>query len=208
MSRSERDSRLIEVMAVVLLALSTVASAWCAYQSTRWNGEEATLARESTDDRVEATRLFSFGTQTVAYDSSIASAYAEAYVNGDVDLQNFYRNVLARPEFVPVLDEWASTAEAGDSRLGSLLTDEDYLAGQLAGYEEAMAASDAAANEAGDAGQVADRYIVLTLVLAGALFFAGVTSSFRSRAVQLALLTMAGVLVAFTVGQLVDLPVV
>lgn len=203
----QRSERMIEVLAVLLLAIATVGSAWCAYQSSRWNGEEANFSQHSTDLRVEATRLFSFGTQTMTYDSNIAAEYAKAYLDGDTELQAFYRNVLARPEFVPVLDEWAAQADAGAEALGSLLTDEDYLATRLSGYQDAMDQSDTLATQAREAGGNADDYIVLTLFLAGALFFAGVTSSFRSRSIQLLLLMMASVLIAVTAGQLSALPI-
>lgn len=204
--RNGRSARAIEVLSVVLLAVATVGSAWCAYQSTRWNGEEATQAQHSTDERVEATRLFSYGAQVVSYDAGVAADYAKAYLAGDQDLQAFYRNVLARPEFVTVLDDWQERADSG-AELGSLLTDEEYIARQLTGYQEAMDASDAAGELAREAGTTADEYIVLTLLLAGALFFAGVTSSFRTRTVQLALLTLASVLIALTAGQLANLPI-
>ncbi len=201
------QSRIIEVFAVVLLAAATVASAWCAYQSSQWNGEEASLARQSTDQRVEATRLFTLGTQGISYDGTVAAGFAEAYVNGNTELQDFYRNVLARPDFVPTLDQWVNSADQGGNQLGSLLTDQDYVSSQLTGYNEATAKADQLSDESETAGDNGDAYIVLTLVLAGALFFAGVTSSFRSPSLQLALLAMSGVLLAISVGQIVTMPV-
>ena len=44
----------VELVATVLLAVATVATAWSGYQSTRWNGEQAKAggARERAADRV------------------------------------------------------------------------------------------------------------------------------------------------------------
>ncbi len=74
-AKSPRD-RFIEMFAVILLGVATVGSAWCCYQATRWNGEQDKLVRESTDARVEASRLFSLGTQIVAYDTNVVGQYA------------------------------------------------------------------------------------------------------------------------------------
>ena len=38
----------VELVATVLLAVATVATAWSGYQSTRWNGEQAKAAAART----------------------------------------------------------------------------------------------------------------------------------------------------------------
>ena len=49
--------------------------------------------------------------------------------------------------------------------------------------------------------------MLLTLVFASALFFAGVTSSFRMRTARLLLLVAAVVLIGYAASQLATLPV-
>ena len=49
-----RRGRVLEVLAVMLLGVATIGSAWCGYQATRWNGKETDYARESSDLQVEA----------------------------------------------------------------------------------------------------------------------------------------------------------
>lgn len=50
--------RRLEIAAAVLLALATIASAWSAYQASRWNGEQALGYSRAGADRVESSRAF------------------------------------------------------------------------------------------------------------------------------------------------------
>ena len=55
--------RLIEMITVLVLGLATVGTAWCGYQAAQWNGVQSTATSTSTDQRVEASRLFGVATQ-------------------------------------------------------------------------------------------------------------------------------------------------
>jgi hypothetical protein len=48
--------RTFELAATVLLAVAAVATAWAAYQSARWHGEQARAQSGSVAARVESTR--------------------------------------------------------------------------------------------------------------------------------------------------------
>jgi hypothetical protein len=70
------------------------------------------------------------------------------------------------------------------------------------------AESDAALTRSNEASDNADDYLLMTLLTATALFFAGVTTSFTSRPARLALLAIAATILAFTAARLIGLPVV
>lgn len=209
-SRFDRTRRpanhLTEMVAVLLLGIATIGTAWCGYQASRWNSEQEDLAREGSDLRIEANRAFGRGIQTVAYDANLVAQYANAVSNGDTRLQEFYRTTLMRPDFLPVLEHWEDAVRAGETPT-NLLEDRDYLAGELGGFESTQAAAEAADQDAKDAGQNGDDYVLITLLLATALFFAGVTTSFRVPAAQLVLLTLASLAIAYALAQLASLPV-
>ena len=202
-----RGNRLFEVLAVVLLGVATVGSAWCGYQASRWNGEENDFARDASDLGTEAARQFGLATQIVSYDSNMVAQYAEAVVEGNEALQAFYRESLMRPEFLPVLDRWEGEAQASGGSPGNLLEDEEYIEDQLVEYRATTDAADAASAEGDEAGANADDYVLTTLLLASALFFAGITTSFRVRFAQLLLLIGSSVTVAYAASRLADLPV-
>ena len=94
--------RIIEVLTVLLLALATVGSAWCAYQVSQWNGMETDAARASAVARINGSREYALATQKVAYDAASVAQYAEAVVDGNEPLQTFLRTSIIRPGLPPV----------------------------------------------------------------------------------------------------------
>jgi len=123
--------RLIEIVAVLMLGITTVGTAWCGYEASQWNGQQSDLARQSSDERVEAGRLFGLATQKVAYDSSIIAQYAVAAQAGNTALTDFYRKSLVRSDFLPVLDKWIAEVKAGGTPT-NLTEDPDYLNNEFA----------------------------------------------------------------------------
>jgi len=198
--------RLIEIIAVLLLGIATVGTAWCGYQSSQWNGAQTDLARESSDERVEASRLFGLATQKIAYDANIVSQYAQAIVQGDDRLAQFYRQNLVRPPFLPLLDEWQAEIAAGGAPT-SLFQDQEYLDTQFAEYQTAVDQAEALNQQSQQASATSDEYVITTILLAIALFFAGVTSSFRYQPARVFLVLLAVGTVAVAAVRLADLPI-
>ena len=204
--RRQRNHRILEVLAVVLLGVATIGSAWCGYQATRWNGEENELARRASDLQVEAAREFGLATQIVSYDSNMIAQYARAVSEGNERLQEFFKVSLIRPAFLPTLEQWEQeVADGGSPR--NLISDEEYLEEQLSGYRDTEARAQAMTVESDEAGSNADDYVLTTLLLASALFFAGLTTSFRVRFAQVMLLAGSVVLIAYAASRLADLPI-
>lgn len=205
-SSPARAQRLFEVLAVVLLSVATFGSAWCGLQATRWNRTDDHRARDAADLQIDAAREFGLATQYVSYDSAMVAQYAQAVSAGDERLQAFYRDSLFRPAFLPTLAQWEAAVAAG-RHPASLVTDEVYLVEQMAPYAATSERAADASAEAARAGRHADGYVLTTLLLAAAAFFAGLTTSFRLRQPQVVLLAGAGVLVVFATARLVSLPI-
>lgn len=200
------SDRLLEIIAVLLLAITTLGTAWCGYQSSKWNGAQTDLARQASAEWVESNRQFGLATQRVAYDSSLVADYAQAYQAGNTALANFYRVTLVRPEFRPLLDRWQQEI-AGGRQTVNLLQDETYLKNQFLAYNEAAARSEQINLSSEAAGKTADDYVLTTILLAIALFFAGVTSSFRYKPARALLIVLALGTVAVAASRLADLPI-
>ena len=198
--------RVIEILAVLLLGIATVGTAWCGYQSSQWNGAQTDYARESSDQRVEASRLFGLATQKIAYDANIVSQYAQAVQAGNTQLTEFYRQYLVRPVFLPLLDQWQAEIQAGGTP-GSLFENEEYLSGQFADYQKAVEQSEALTALSQEASETSDSYVITTIMLAIALFFAGVTSSFRYQPARVFLIVLCLGTVAYAAVRLADLPI-
>lgn len=205
---SRRSGRTgIEMLAVLLLGIGSVATAWCGIQASRWNGEEERESRDAGLLRTEASEEFALGTQKFSYDANMVSQYAAAVVSGNDDLQRFLSNYVVRPEFRPLLEEWEATIAGGGSPT-NLFEDQEYLESLFAVSTQRTQESDAALERSNQASENADEYLLLTLLTATALFFAGVTTSFSSKPARLALLAVGGIVLAYTAARLIDLPTV
>jgi len=168
---TQRSHKLLEIIAVLILGITTVGTAWCGYQASQWNGAQSDLARESSDELTE-----------------------------------FYRKTLVRPDFTATLDKWIAEVRAGGTPT-SLFEDTAYLDQQFADYQTATAKAEKATQASQAAGETANAYVLTTILLAVALFFAGVTSSFRYLPTQAFLLILALGAVAGAALRLADLPV-
>ncbi len=206
-ARDPGSNRILEVMAVLLLGIATVGSAWCGYQATRWNGEEGRRARAASDAQVEGARLFALGTQILAYDSNMIAQYATAVTEDNGELQKFIRSTLVRAEFLPTFDAWEADVKAGQTPV-PLFEDEEYLAEQFGGFRATQVLSVDEQAAGLEASENTDAYVLTTLILASALFFAGVTTSFRVRFARIVLLAGSTLLIAYAASRLAELAVV
>lgn len=191
---------------MLLLGVATIGTAWCGYQASRWNQEQGEISRDGSDLRVEGNRQFGLATQAIVYDANLVAQYAKAVVDGDTQLQDFLRSTLFRAEFLPVVDRWQQAVQDGETP-PRLLEDREYLDSQLADYEATQAEAEAKDVEAKEAGENGDDYVLLTVLLAAALFFAGVTTSFKMQMARLVLLMFATVLIAYCLSRIATLPV-
>ena len=200
------SGRIIEIITVALLALATVGSAWSAFQVSRWNGVETDEARTSASFRIDASREYALATQTVAYDAASVSQYAQAVSTDNANLQLFIRETIVRPAFLPILDSWEAQIAEGELPT-NLLQNQEYLDALLEPSRDLDAKALAATVASEEAGDIADDYIRLTLFFASALFFAGITASFRTRLPKLLLIVAAGATLAVAGALLVSYPV-
>ncbi|MET0692530.1 MAG: hypothetical protein ABWY56_01290, partial [Propionibacteriaceae bacterium] len=160
--------RLLELIVVLLLGITTVGTAWCGFQAARWNGYSGDLTRISSEQHVEGARLFGLATQGVTYDSMVVAKYAEASQAGNTELMTFYRRSVVRPAFLPVLNRWEASVKAGGAPVG-VFDDKEYLAAQFAPYQKTVAAAEQATRDSQAASDVANGYVGTTILLAVAL---------------------------------------
>lgn len=198
--------RFLEVLAVILLGIATVGTAWCALQSQLWSGESDRIANVATTEHAEANRLFGLATQAISYDATTVASYAQAVAANQPELQKFYRASLVRQGFLGYLDSWEAQVRAGGTPT-NLLDDKAYLDQVLGPFRTAQAKADADARAGEDAGRLGDLYTLTTVLLAVSLFFAGVTASFRSPSLRVALLTACVSTILISAVRLSDLPI-
>ncbi|MGB7961793.1 MAG: hypothetical protein WCF12_02370 [Propionicimonas sp.] len=198
--------RFLEVLAVLLLGIATVGTAWCALQSQLWSGESDRISNVAATEHAEANRLYGLATQTIAYDATTVASYALAVASDQTSLQEFYRTSLVRRGFLDHLNSWEAQIKAG-SAPENLLDNKAYLDQVLGPFRTVQDQADSDARAGEDAGRVGDLYTLATVLLAASLFFAGVTASFRSPSLRVALLTACLVTIVISAARLADLPI-
>jgi hypothetical protein len=183
-------SERIELWSAVLLAAATVATAYSAYEATRWGGVQATAFTEAGASRTESAKAESDGFTLVAIDANIFTEYAVAYSQDNKRLMEILRKRFFRSEFKPAFRAWLR-----DHPLTN--PDAAKLPFQLPEYkvvklEEADHLSDKAGrlfDEGRDANQTSDEYVLGTIFFAAVLFFAGLATKFNSQRIALGALT-------------------
>ena len=198
----------IEIIAVIMLGIATVATAWCGFQSSKWNQRETDEARAAGLLRQESSRLYGLATQKVSYDASVTTQYATAIAHDDTELATFIRDHLVRPEYLPFLEEWQAQLQSDSGDDSNLFTNQEYLDQLLAPSQQADAEGDAALARSDEASDNAAEYLVMTLLTATALFFAGVTSSFSSRSAKTMLVIVSASILVVTLARLTTLPTI
>ena len=90
-ARQGRFDRRFELAATVLLAMAAVATAWAAYQSARWHGQQAKSQSASIAARVESTRAANVANRQGQIDVALFTQWVDAYARDEAELADFYR---------------------------------------------------------------------------------------------------------------------
>jgi hypothetical protein len=189
---SGRERR-FEIVATVLLALTALATAWSGYQASLWDGVQSSNYTQASAARTEASQNHTEANQFRLGDLSVFENYIDAYVAGDAELADFYRQRF-RDEFEPAYEAWIALDPLSnpDAPPSPLAMPEYVLANdQKAG--ELTARAEAKFNEGEDANRYSDTFTATTLFFAAALFFAAISERFGYRRARASLLGMAAV---------------
>ena len=91
--------------------------------------------------------------------------------------------------------------------LRSPLEDPAYLDALFSKSTELEAQAADHFQQAQDANQTGDEYVLATVFFASVLFFGGISSKFRSKQVRIALLVAGGIMLVFGLARLIGLPI-
>src|SRR4051794_27090681 len=206
-SRPDRFERRLELGAVLLLAMTTLATAWCGYQAARWSGEQSQHYARASATRVKAMQAATRAGQLRIDDLLYFNEWLDARRTGDSDLAEIYRRRF-RPEFVPAFEAWiAQKPFTNPNAVPGPLYMPEYRLADLAVSAKLDAAADTLYQEGSDAKTHDDRYILSTVFFAAVLFFAGISLRLDWRPLRIAVLGMACALLLGGIGFVVTLPV-
>jgi hypothetical protein len=195
----------VELVAAILLAIATVISAWSAYQATRWNGVQANATSTANATRTESVRASNVAAAQRQVDVAVFVAWLQAYASEQDVLADFYRGRF-RDEFRPAFEAWLASAPEGTVPEGTPFQRTEYVIAQDARSDDLLARAEASGVEARAANQTGDNFILVVVIMASVLFFAGVGVKFRRPGLRRALVTLAGLLFVVGIVLVVTLP--
>src|SRR3954468_9799054 len=103
--RVERGERLLELGAIVLLSLTTLATAWSGYQAAVWSSEQSQHYARASATRIKAQQQATTAGQLRIDDLLFFNGWLDAHQAGNRKLAAVYRSRF-RPAFVPAFNAW------------------------------------------------------------------------------------------------------
>ena len=199
--------RWFEPVTAILMAVSSLTTAWCSYQNSRWSGQSSALETKADKLEREAGILFIEGQQIQTAQVNAFFQMLEARLAGNEGVAKFYADRFGA-ELKPAYEQWIALRplENPDAPphpfVPSLYTMRftNEIKAAKAGSEEADAKSNIT-------GEYANGYLSITVILASVLFFAGTVGRFNQRHVRWSSLTFALVLFTYAVVRMIMLPV-
>lgn len=199
--------RWFEPVTALLMAVSSLSTAWCSYQSSRWNGQSSGFATHADKLERHATEMHLEAVEIEAAQTRLVMEVVDAHIKGDEKLERFYTDRF-RAELKPAYEKWMALkpfdnlAAPPHPFVPGLYTprfDQEIRDAQ-AQAASAEAESKAASNSA-------STYLSNTVALATVLFFAGTAGKFDQRRVRSASLYFASAMLFYAAARMFTLPV-
>jgi hypothetical protein len=177
-----------DVVAVVVLSLTAVLTAWCGFEASKWGGEMSIAFSEASSARVQATNFDGTARDARQFDLTVYGAWVEANARGDTELADYIQSRFS-PEFTVAFDAWARDGMPNEGPFSR----EEYVPPGSEAAQEWSGRADERFEQALANNQRGDDYALLTVMFALVLFL----TAMAQRATQVwaarALLILAGV---------------
>ena len=205
-SPSQSRFETIEIIEAVILALVAVATAWSGYQAARWAGMRAENYAEASRLRVTAEGLATLAGQERIYDSDTFNSWLAAKLDGKENASEFFQRRF-RDEYRPAFTAWLNTDPFNNAQAppGPIFMPE-Y---RNAKHEQFLGLSKKAAEVADQgtkSGETGDKYVRITVLLATVLLITAIGQRFHFKAVRVAFMILAFLLLCLPLWQLLTLP--
>jgi hypothetical protein len=203
----EPKARWFEPATAILMAVASLATAWCSYQSSRWSNQSSTLATKASNLERQAMALHLESQQVQTVQLHLAMEAVDATMQGNEKLANFYISRFAN-ELKPAWEKWIVLKPFDDpaappSPFAAGLYTPRYQQEILSDRAEAKQAAVSSNATSGHASS----YLGNTVVLASVLFFAGTMGKFHQRHVRWSSLAFAIALLLYAAARMYLLPV-
>lgn len=194
-----RKRQWIEPVIALVMALTTLCTAWCSYQSAAWTRVVNRLMNESNALERKAGLLEVQGSQALIVHTSMFMQLLAAYHAGNEKLVSFYVERFP-PDVKKAYDAWL--AQKPYENAGADPHPFVPKLYEVRGVADAAAARAQAVERltgAREAGNRSGRYLANTVLFATVLFFAGTAGKFEQPRVRLSTAIFGVAVFAFAV---------
>jgi hypothetical protein len=203
---SQRHDRILSITEAVLLSLVAVLAAYSGYAAAKWSTESSVSLARASASRAKGSRADLEALQIRTLDSVSFNAWFAGFSAGNTNAERIAEKRF-RPGYRPAFKAWLATdpahnphAPAGPSYMPQYVIPQENLAYAFDGEADGLFTKGAAA------GATSDKYVRVTVFLATVLFLVGISGHFPLRQARYGLIGVGGVLLAFSLVQLLELP--
>ena len=208
MSEKKVFANRMELLSVMLLALIIVFTAWSAYQSTLWGGIQTFKLVDVNAANRQASELNLQQGQYTMIDVMMFTEYVNAVNDNDQKLSDFYFERF-RPDFKPAVQAWLDTTPFDNTNAPPHpFVMKEYKRTFAEQAEQKLKIAESKMDEAQQANQNSDNYVLFTVIYASILFLGSIATKFSSvRLNQLCFIIGISSFTVITVSLFVLMPI-
>jgi hypothetical protein len=197
---------MVEVAAAVVISVAAAMTSWVGFQAALWDGEQAAHYTQAGAARVQATSAATTAGQLETADLLMFQGWLSATAQKEPVLQAFYRQRF-RPEFAGAFEAWLE-AEPLTNPIAprTPFAMPQYHSARLAESQRLQRQADSLFERGQKDNDISDRFVRGTVLLAVALFFGGISQTFKETRVKAALIVVAVVICVISAAQVAHLP--
>jgi hypothetical protein len=197
----------LELVATVLLAVATVATAWSGYQSTRWNGEQAKAGARANALRIASAKAAGLANSETEIDVATFTQWVNAYAQRQTELADFYFKRF-RKEFRPAVAAWVATRPLKNPKAPlTPFAMPQYKLEARAESDRLEAQAEVFSAQVRRDIQRSSNYVLGVVLFASALFFAGMSTKLTSPRLRVVMLAIGCAVFLFTALWIATSPV-
>jgi len=195
-----------ELVAVVLLSVTTILTAWSGFQSSKWSGEMSIAFSKASGERIKAVQVEGTGNRRITVQVGLFSAWMQA---SSVDNLKLMDSLSARfPEpLATAFPAWLATDPLADPDAPQSPFDmPEYRVPEI---DEAAALNEKADDlfaQALEYNQRGDNYTLLVVAFATVLFFAAISGRLKGLRYRWAILVVGLIVFGAATTILLSLP--
>lgn len=206
-SGNKKDSQLTEVLTALILGIATLLSAWSAYQSALWDGEQTFHIKESLEAGRVASELAVNAYQIKSFDAQLFVSYISAVADENTKLADFLLERFPERLKTPTKIWLDSKPIQNKESFKTPFEMNEYVIEAESLSKKKIEESKDIMERANIDNTNSDKYVLLTVLFASVLFFGGMGSTVRMKTVKLIFTVTGYVIFIGTLIALITMPV-